>query len=146
MLRKKNDILLKAAFEETFVYLLRFIFPNADQLFDFSKAPIFMDKELRELFPELEKKGGTRQADLLAKVYLLDGSEQWILVHVEIQGQYNNNFPKRMYLYFYRIYDRYGIGITALAVFTGKANPNKAILPKVCWVQASTIPTIPTMY
>lgn len=125
MLRRKNDILLKAAFEETFAFLLRFFFAGADEIFDFSRGFVFMDKELRELFPELEKKGGTRQADMLAKVFLLDGTEKWILVHIEIQGQYDKSFPKRMFRYFYRIYDRYDTGVTAIAVFTGKSKPQK---------------------
>lgn len=34
--RRKDDILLKAAFEEAFPFLLRFFFPEADKVFDFS--------------------------------------------------------------------------------------------------------------
>lgn len=34
---KKNDIIFKGAFEDYFVHLLRFTYPNADQVFDFSK-------------------------------------------------------------------------------------------------------------
>lgn len=123
MQRRKNDILLKAAFEETFLHLLRFFFKEADKIFDFSRGFTFMDKELRELFPELEKNGGSRQADMLVKVFLLDGREKWVLVHIEIQEQYRRDFPKRMFKYFYRIYDRYETGITAIAVFTGKGRP-----------------------
>jgi predicted transposase YdaD len=120
MPRKKNDILLKAAFEDTFLFLLRFFFPDADKIFDFSRGFTFMDKELRELFPELEATGGTRQADMLVKVFLLDGSEKWLLVHIEIQEQHQADFPQRMFRYFYRIYDRFRVGVTAIAVFTGK--------------------------
>jgi len=56
MNRRKNDILLKSAFEEAFPDLLRFFFDNADTIFDIQRGFVFMDKELRELFPELEKK------------------------------------------------------------------------------------------
>jgi hypothetical protein len=34
--RKKNDIIFKGVFEEYFVHLLRFTYPNADQIFDFA--------------------------------------------------------------------------------------------------------------
>jgi len=118
-------MLLKAAFEETFAYLLRFFFKQADNLFDFSKGFVFMDKELREVFPEMETQGGVRYVDMLVKVFLLDGNEKWILVHIEIQEKLVEGFPKRMFQYFYRIYDRFGVGVTAIAVFTGKSKPKE---------------------
>lgn len=125
MLRKKNDILLKSAFEEAFPDLLRFCFAKADQIFDMKKEPVFLDKELSELFPELEKQGGNRFVDMLAKVFLKDGKEEWILVHIEIQGSKDKNFAGRMFQYWHRIYDRYQTEITALAVFTGEKNQSR---------------------
>ena len=119
MPRKKDDALLKAAFEELFPYLLRFCFPDADKIFDFRKGFVFLDKELTELFPELKKQGGSRFVDMLVKTFLKNGKEEWILVHIEIQGGSIKGFPKRMFQYWYRIYDRYGVDITALAIFTG---------------------------
>ena len=35
----------------------------------------------------------------MVRVWLLDGEEAWVLVHVEVQGQYDSLFPKRMYTY-----------------------------------------------
>ena len=52
-MRKKNDILLKSAFEEAFPDLLRFFFKEADTLFDIDKGFEFMDKELSELDDEM---------------------------------------------------------------------------------------------
>ena len=117
--RKKDDVLLKAAFEEIFPHLLRFCFPDADKVFDFRKGFVFLDKELTELFPELKKQGGSRFVDMLVKTFLKNGKEEWILVHIEIQGGSTKGFPKRMFQYWYRIYDRYGVDIIALAIFTG---------------------------
>jgi hypothetical protein len=105
MLRKKNDILLKSAFEEAFPDLLRFYFADADKIFDMKKEPVFLDKELSELFPELEKQGGNRFVDMLAKVFLEDGKEEWVLVHIEIQGSNDKSFAESMFQYWYRIYD-----------------------------------------
>ena len=120
--RKKHDSLLKAAFEELFPYLLRFCFTDADNIFNFRKKPVFLDKELAELFPEPEKQGGNRFVDLLAKVFLKNGREEWILAHIEIQGWNTKDFPLRMFQYWYRIYDRYAVDITALVIFTGNQN------------------------
>jgi len=119
MMRRKNDILLKSVFEESFSDLLRFFFPDADITFNMDRGFEFMDKELHELFPELEKKGGNRFVDMLVKTYLNDGLEEWILVHIEIQNKISSDFSKRMHQYWYRIYDRYEVSIAALAVFTG---------------------------
>lgn len=118
-MRKKNDILLKAAFEEAFPDLLRFFFKDADSIFDMARGFVFMDKELNELFPELEKQGGSRFVDMLVKIWSVTGNEEWMLIHLEIQEKNDNNFSKRMFQYFYRIYDRYDVPIAALAVFTG---------------------------
>jgi len=125
MFRKKDDILLKSAFEEAFPDLLRFYFEEADAIFDMERGFEFMDKELSELFPELEKPGGTRFVDMLVKTFLKDGTEEWILVHIEIQGGNTKKFAHRMFRYWYRIYDRYEVDITALAVFTGGKNQKR---------------------
>jgi len=125
MPRRKDDILLKSAFEEAFPDLLRFCFADADDLFDMDKDFEFLDKELTELFPEIEQQGGNRFVDMLVKVFLKGGEEEWILVHIEIQGRNGKGFAERMFQYWYRIYDRYKVNIAALAVFTGSKNQNR---------------------
>jgi hypothetical protein len=50
---------------------------------------------------------GRRLADKLAQVWLRDGADAWVLVHVEVQGQEERAFAKRMFTYYYRILDRY---------------------------------------
>ena len=124
-MRKKNDILLKSAFEETFPDLLRFYFKNADAIFNIGRGFEFLDKELNELFPELNKKGGGRVADMLVKTFLKNNQEEWILIHLEIQGEDTSKFASRMFQYWYRIYDRHGVDIIALAVFTGGKNQKR---------------------
>ena len=125
-MRKKNDILLKSAFEEFFPDLLHFFFRNANDIFNFDLGFEFLDKELSELFPVLKKKVGSRFVDMLVKAHLQNGEEEWILVHIEIQGEGSKDFPKRMHQYWYRIYDRYEVDIVALAVFTGNHNQKRS--------------------
>jgi hypothetical protein len=121
-MRRKNDILLKSAFEESFPDLLSFFFPEANKIFAIERGFEFLDKELHELFPELEKKGGSRFVDMLVKAFLKNGAEEWILVHIEIQREDTTEFPHRMFQYWYRIHDRYNVDIVALAVFTGRVS------------------------
>ncbi|WP_153722812.1 RpnC/YadD family protein [Sporosarcina cascadiensis] len=61
------------------------------------------------------------------KVYLKEGGEQWILIHIEVQGVNEEDFSKRMFQYFYRIFDRYEKKIAALAIMT---SPYKNNYPK----------------
>ncbi|MCY4781198.1 hypothetical protein ORI89_16165 [Sphingobacterium sp. UT-1RO-CII-1] len=116
---RKSDELLKAIFEENFPDFLRFMYPEADTMFDFEKGLTFMDKELLEIMPDRERKKGRRIADLLVKVYLKDGTQKWILAHTEIEGGNDDGFPYRMFQYHYRLLDRYRVPVETIAVFTG---------------------------
>jgi hypothetical protein len=122
MKKRKNDILWKVILEEVFPDLLRFIYPDADQVYDMERGFEFLDKELAELNPQPDEEKDSRFADKLVKAYHQDGIEEWVLLHVEIQGdtQDHDEFSERMYTYFYRIRDRYpGRCVSALAIFTG---------------------------
>jgi predicted transposase/invertase (TIGR01784 family) len=114
---KRDDLLWKAILEDVFDDFLRFFHQYADQIFDMERGFEFLDKELEELFPP-EEGSNVRYVDKLVKVYLQDGQEKWILVHVEVQGYRDPHFEERMYTYYYRIYDKYQRDITAWAIFT----------------------------
>lgn len=118
--RKKNDIIFKGVFEDYFVHMLRFTYSNADQIFDFNKKIDFMNQELAEINIDPGRAGGTTRADLLAKVFLMDGTEQCFYLHIEIQAETNNAFSERVFAYYIRLRDKYGPSVVSLAVFTGK--------------------------
>src|SRR5258708_2856155 len=115
----KQDILWKGIIEEVFDDLLRFVFRNADEVFDLQRKFVFLDKELAELHPEPEKPSSTRLVDKLVQVYRKDGRAEWLLVHLEVQGKAEADFPERMFRYYYRIFDSRRRPITAVAIFTG---------------------------
>ena len=50
---------------------------------------------------------GKRIADKVMKVWRLDGEEQYVFVHIEVQGDYDASFAQRMFIYHYRLYDRH---------------------------------------
>lgn len=107
----------KSVLETVFEEFLLFIYPDACDLFDFARGVTYLDKELDLLFPPEEGGKGVRFVDKLVKVYLKDGSEKYILVHIEVQSQKGkNDLEKRMFRYFCRVKDKYDVPITAIAV------------------------------
>jgi len=114
--------LWKGILEDTFDDFLRFVFPDIDKYVDIQQGFEFLDKELSELFPEPHKGPNTRFVDKLVKVCRRDGKKEWFLVHIEVQGDTKNKgqFPERMFQYYYRIFERYRIPLTAIAIFTAK--------------------------
>jgi hypothetical protein len=118
-MRRKNDILWKGVIEEVFDDLLRFLFAEADEIFDMERGFEFLDKELAQMYPEPGKGSDTRFVDKLVKIYRRNGFEEWLLVHLEVQGHADKQFSERMFKYYYRIYDRHEKPVTAIAIFTG---------------------------
>ncbi|MDB9421085.1 hypothetical protein [Microcystis aeruginosa] len=104
----------KEALSEYFEPFLSFFFPQVHQLIDWTQIPQSLDKELQQITTSSETK--KRFADKLYKVWLLDGQEVWILIHIEIQSQYELDFPQRMYIYNYRAFDLYHKPVVSLAI------------------------------
>jgi hypothetical protein len=114
---KYFDEAWKKIIERFFPYMLRFFIPNLYQDADLSNGFIFLDKEMEQLSKKSKK--GAKYVDKLVKVRLKDGRDQWILVHIEVQGYADKEFPERMFRYFYRIFDKYNEKIVSLALMTG---------------------------
>jgi hypothetical protein len=93
--------LLDLQFEE----FMAFFFPSAHAQIDWRAGHEFLDKELQKI--TLDAALGRRVVDKLVKVQLTNGQEQWVLVHVEVQTQPANDFPERLFVYHYRIRDRF---------------------------------------
>ena len=84
----------KEALEVYFPAFLAFFFPQVYALIDWRRGFESLDKELQQIVREAEI--GPRYADKLFKVWLEDGQEAWILIHVEVQSQQDPEFAKRM--------------------------------------------------
>lgn len=120
-MKPKYDILWKGMIEEVVEDLLLFVDPAVGETLDLPRGYEFLDKELAELYPEPEKPPGTRVVDKLVKVHQRDGTERWMLMHIEVQGQNKGDFAGRMFQYYYRLRDRYGHPVAAVAIFTGQS-------------------------
>jgi hypothetical protein len=118
---QRDDLLWKGIIEDMPAHFCRLFFPNAEAELDFERGFTFLDKELEQLFPE-EEIEHPKFVDKLIKAYTKAGTEEWILIHIEVQGYYEKDFGKRMFQYFYRLLDRYDKPVTALAIFTD-SNP-----------------------
>jgi hypothetical protein len=110
------DAAWKCVIEDLFPDFMKFFFPDLYPGINFRKKWEFKEKELQDIFPQKDPR--KKYVDKLAKVYLKDDSEKWILIHVEIQGYGDRNFSQRMFTYYYRILDKYHKDITAIAIFT----------------------------
>ena len=120
MKRVDQDGLWKKIIGELFEEFLLFFMPTLHAEVDFKQKVEFLDNEL---FQEVvDEKKGRRYVDRLAKVRLKNGTEKWVLVHVEVQSSPESDFSKRMFQYFYRIFDRYDEEVVAMAVYTFPGN------------------------
>jgi hypothetical protein len=109
----------KEILEGYFPDFMAFFFPEAAAEIDWSRRFEPLDKEMAQVVQDAEL--GRRYADKLLKVYLLDGQEEWLLVHIEVQGRREADFAQRMFVYAYRLYDRYRRDIASLAVLADTA-------------------------
>ncbi|GFE71940.1 transposase [Chroococcus sp. FPU101] len=91
-----------------------FFFPQIEANIDWRKGYEFLDKEFQQIVRDAEL--GRIYADKLVKVWRGDGSEIWVLIHVEVQSQVQSSFAERMYVYNYRIFDLYRRPVVSLAV------------------------------
>lgn len=105
----------KEALELFLAPFLEFYFPTVFAALDWRRGYESLDKELQQITHDART--GRRLADKLFKVWRKDGREAWLLIHIEIQGQRESEFPERMFIYGYRIYDLYRKPVVSLAVF-----------------------------
>ena len=113
-----KDKLWKAVIEEFFPELLDFFYKEFLPQIDLSKGFTFLDKELEQLSTGAAEEH--RKADKLIKVFLKDGTERWLLVHIEVQGYQDPNFARRMFTTYYRLLDKFNQPIEALVIYTDR--------------------------
>jgi hypothetical protein len=104
----------KEALDLYFQAFLAFFFPAIHNDIDWSRGFESLDKELQQIAPRAGR--GRRYVDKLVKVWRKNGHEVWVLIHVEVQTRPERGFARRMYVYNYRIADRYERPVVSLAV------------------------------
>jgi hypothetical protein len=110
----EQDSPWKEALERYLPSFLALYFPAAYADIDWSRNYEWLNTELRQVVRDAEL--GKRLADVLVKVWRKDGQESWLLIHIEIQGSPEVDFAQRLFVYHYRIYDRYNRQVVTLVV------------------------------
>src|SRR5205823_299662 len=106
----------KEALDRYFPLFLAFFFPAIAREIDWARGYEALDKELQQIVREAEL--GRRLVDKLFKVWRTDGREGWVYIHVEVQGQEEADFAERVFVYYYRLFDRFGKAVVSLAVLS----------------------------
>lgn len=104
----------KEAIAVYFKSFIAFFFPDIYEQIDWKIPHEFLDNELRQVMRD--DKLGQREADKLVKVWLTNGLETWVLIHLEVQSQYQSTFAERMYVYNSRIFGIYRKKVASLAI------------------------------
>jgi hypothetical protein len=112
--RDTYDSPWKDILETYFQDFMQFFFPEIYAEIDWSRGYEFLDQELSQIVRDAEL--GKRLADKLVKVWKLNGEETWVLIHIEVQSQEESGFSERMFVYFYRLRDKYHRPIVSLAI------------------------------
>ncbi|MFW5893545.1 MAG: Rpn family recombination-promoting nuclease/putative transposase [Verrucomicrobiota bacterium] len=105
----------KDVLDKYFPAFMELLFPDAYADIDWSIPPVALDAELQKIVRDAAT--GRRLADKLVRVKRQSGEDLVVLVHTEVQGQYDPEFAERMFTYHYRIRDRYRQPVVSLAVF-----------------------------
>jgi hypothetical protein len=104
----------KDALTRYFPEFVAFYFPEAHRQIDWTAPCEFLEQELAQVTRDAEI--GCRRVDKLIRVTRVDGTDQCVFVHVDVQGHYDKDFAERVFVYNYRIYDRYRRPVASLAV------------------------------
>lgn len=116
--RADYDSPWKTIIERHFEECLAFYFPDLHAAIDWSVEPIFLDQELQQITGDSEV--GKRRVDRLVDVRLKTGENVWLLIHIEVQRQPEDNFAERMFIYHYRIFERFHRAPVSLAILTDR--------------------------
>ncbi len=104
----------KQAVIDYFPACMEFFYPAAHGDIDWERGYKILNTELQKTFPEA--KVGKRVVDILVKVWRKEGSPINVLVHVEIQSEYEVQFPKRIHVYNSAIELRYDAPVASLVI------------------------------
>ena len=112
--KESYDTPWKEIIEFFFPQFMAFFVPGSQLDIDWTKEVKFLDTEFQKITKDSLL--GRRHTDKLIEVTLTNRARKWILIHVEIQAQKDYDFSERMFVYNYRIYDRFKVPVTSIAV------------------------------
>ncbi|WP_218814203.1 hypothetical protein [Rickettsiella endosymbiont of Dermanyssus gallinae] len=136
-IRSEQDSAWKDVLDAYFQEFTEFFYPDIAKKIDWSHGYTALDKELQSITTDAED--GKRFVDKLFKVKSLNGFEQTVLAHVEIQGKKEDKFPIRLFQYYYRLFELRKKPIITLAILT---DDNKSWHPKNYYTEVLDFPVL----
>ncbi len=126
--RIDHDSTWKDLIDRFFYPLLEMALPELYQDTDTTKKHSLLDKEFRDILNTSDPTIHTSPhfADYVIRVPLKKGGEEWLILHIEVQGEGGNDLPTRMFHYQSMIFDHYQKNPVALAVITDKRPEKEA--------------------
>lgn len=117
-----KDSIWKDAVKQNLPLLLKRMIPELYADVDFSQEPKFLDKELQDTIQVSlsAEHNSAKFVDTLVELQLKSGKNQWVLLHIEIQGKGGQDISYRMILYCCLIFAHYRRMPVALAILTDK--------------------------
>lgn len=96
MVRRRSDYdsPWKEIIESFLPQCIAFFFPLIYAEIDWDRGYEFLDKELQKVVRGART--GRGYVDKLVKVWRIDGAEEWLLIHLEVQSQVEEGFAKRL--------------------------------------------------
>ena len=91
------DIQWKNIIKMFFYPMLQSLMPKLAEDADRSREPEYLEQELSDITAAID--GGAQHVDILAKIPMKRGSDIWLVLHIEIQGEKGGNLPERMFFY-----------------------------------------------
>ncbi|MCP4589646.1 MAG: hypothetical protein GY842_02785, partial [bacterium] len=113
-IRDQYDSPWKNILDLYFPQFMAFFFPKLAKKIDWSAGYESLEQELHEVVRDAET--GKRVVDKLMKVRTLSGKPLCVFIHIEIQVGRESEFPLRMFIYHYRLFDRYPEAVVSLAI------------------------------
>ncbi|NER35510.1 MAG: transposase [Oscillatoria sp. SIO1A7] len=104
----------KEALRLYFQAFLLFFFPTVHDIIDWNRQHISLESEMQQMTGESE--AAKRITDKLFQVWLRSGEPAWILIHIEIQSQYEADFADRIYYYNCLAVGQYGRPVISVAI------------------------------
>ena len=95
--------------------IMRLLFAASHAEIDWSRGYQPLSAELQAILQN-EEGTGKLFADAVYKVWRLDGREQWIVLHFEVQSQPDPSLSRRMFTYAVRCFERYGTEVFGYAI------------------------------
>ena len=110
-----HDQIFKTLIKEFFEDFMMLFLSDVGSEIDFKQVE-FLDQEF---FTDINH-GRKKLLDLVAKVKLLNGNEEYILIHTEFESRKpdSKEFPQRMFKYFCQLFLRFGKPIIPIVIFT----------------------------